>query len=690
MNRRNFIKKTTAAAVLVTSPVNIFKGDEPPAPSVKNVHVIFKTHLDIGFTDLAENVIHAYFESFIPAALSLSEKFRNEGQKDRFIWTTGSWLIYHYLQQATPENRRRMEAAIQSGDIVWHGLPFTTHTELIDDSLFMLGTSLSAKLDKTFGRKTIAAKMTDVPGHTRGIVPLMQKAGLVFLHIGVNPASAVPDVPPIFIWRCNDKSELIVMYQCDYGNIMTLPDDQTAVAICFTGDNRGPLSPEQIAKVYQDLRTRFLGAYVFASTLDAVAAQLLQTKDNLPVVTQEIGDTWIHGPGSDPKLMAQFRELSRLRKKWILDGKLKDCSKTDIDFGSRLLLVAEHTWGMDIKTHLHDHVNFSRDEFAAARKEPNFRQVEASWAEKRAYITMAVQTLPPELAAEATQRVEDLLPKREQEQGYEVLSDVTTPIETKHFTIAFDPVTGAIMSLIDRKTDRHWATSKKPLALFGYQTFSQADYDRFFDQYVTHRFDWAINDFGKTGMTTANPKSRSYQPRLKNIKMHKVKDGHKIILTLDVPETEKTGCPGQIVETVLMPANTPEIHIDLAWFDKPAYRLPEAIWLSFIPEIKDKNGYFFDKMNHSVSPLDVVNNGGRNLHGIIRGINYADDSGGFHLNSYDAFLVAPGKKALLNFDNRLPNMEDGVHFCLFNNVWGTNFTMWSEEDMRFRSELTFQ
>jgi hypothetical protein len=36
------------------------------AQTVDKVHLIFKTHLDVGFNDLAERVVASYFESFIP------------------------------------------------------------------------------------------------------------------------------------------------------------------------------------------------------------------------------------------------------------------------------------------------------------------------------------------------------------------------------------------------------------------------------------------------------------------------------------------------------------------------------------------------------------------------------------------------------------------------------------------------
>src|SRR5690606_35242459 len=96
---------------------------------LKVIHLVFKTHLDIGFTDLARNVVARYFDDFIPRALAVAEELRSSGDDVRFRWTTGAWLIYEYLEHAAPAERARMERAIADGDIVWHALPFTTHSE---------------------------------------------------------------------------------------------------------------------------------------------------------------------------------------------------------------------------------------------------------------------------------------------------------------------------------------------------------------------------------------------------------------------------------------------------------------------------------------------------------------------------------------------------------------------------------
>src|SRR5690606_36632182 len=158
-----------------------------PFMTAQRIHLVFKTHLDLGFTDHAEKVRRLYHERFIPQAIATGEHFHAEcPDNPKFIWTTGAWLIWDHLETRSREQAARLERAVEKGIIRWHGLPFTTHSELMSPALFRAGLSFSAELDRRFGRNTIAAKMTDVPGHTRGIVTLMAEAGLKFLHMGVN------------------------------------------------------------------------------------------------------------------------------------------------------------------------------------------------------------------------------------------------------------------------------------------------------------------------------------------------------------------------------------------------------------------------------------------------------------------------------------------------------------------------
>ncbi len=658
---------------------------------VKRIHLIFKTHLDIGFTNTAENVLRRYFEQFIPRAMDLARKVRESGGRERFVWTTGSFLIYQYLEQASPEDRRRMEQAIQSGDIVWHGLPFTTHTELIDESLYRFGLSLSQKLDKRFGKKTTSAKLTDVPGHTRSMVPLLAEAGIRLLHIGVNSASTPPDVPPLFVWKDPSGAEIVVMYQKSYGDVMVPPNSDEAIAINFTGDNHGPQSPEQITAIYRKWEEQFPGAKVMASTLNAFAESLEPLRDSLPVVTQELGDTWIHGTGTDPLKLSRYRELCRLRRKWLASGELQAGSDLDCGFSLPLLMIAEHTWGMDEKSHLRDQVNFRTADFQAARTQENFRIFESSWAEKRAYIDKAVSSLGDTPLGRAAR---ESLPKQSQPEpdltGFSLISNAGDLFHTARFEIGFDPGTGAIRHLRDGRTGIDWAATENPLALLGYQTFSAEDYDRFLAQYLTHRADWAIYDFGKPGIEKAGATRRWRVPKLNALyhRRNEYEDCFVLDLRLPGAVSEDVGCPPKLTLTVEMPADPDaSIALDLRWYGKPAYRLPEAFWLSFSPRITRADGWVMQKMGRDISPLDVMPNGNRHLHAVDRYVAYSDDRGRLEIRSHDAQLVAPGAPSLLDFNNRRPPMLRGMHFNLFNNVWGTNFPMWYEGDARFRFAL---
>ena len=146
----------------------------PVDDRVGTVLVVNKTHLDVGFTATAAQVRARYLEEYFPRAMSVAEQLRSRGGPERFRWTTGSWILTEALDAAAdPSQRAVLERAIEHGDLVWHALPFTLHTEYCDRSLLEHGMTLSAELDRRFGRHTRAAKVTDVPGHTRGLVSVL-------------------------------------------------------------------------------------------------------------------------------------------------------------------------------------------------------------------------------------------------------------------------------------------------------------------------------------------------------------------------------------------------------------------------------------------------------------------------------------------------------------------------------------
>jgi len=150
-----------------------------------------------------------------------------------------------------------MEEAILAGEIAWHALPFTTHTELMDADLFRFGLSLSAELDRRFGKTTIAGQDDGCSRSYPWDHSIAGEAGVIFLHIGVNPGSTVPGVPPLFRWRDPSGAEIIVMYESGYGSAFTIEGIEDSLAFGHTGDNLGPQSTEQVLDVYTEVRKKF-------------------------------------------------------------------------------------------------------------------------------------------------------------------------------------------------------------------------------------------------------------------------------------------------------------------------------------------------------------------------------------------------------------------------------------------------
>src|SRR6202162_4724311 len=122
MNRRRFVSNMIGTGCVALSG-RAFASAQTKTPkpnlSIKRVLVMFKCHLDVGFIDTQAAVVKKYFEQYFPRAIQIANTLRETGE-ERYVWTTGSWLLYEYLEQAKGQNRKRMEQAIARGDIAWH------------------------------------------------------------------------------------------------------------------------------------------------------------------------------------------------------------------------------------------------------------------------------------------------------------------------------------------------------------------------------------------------------------------------------------------------------------------------------------------------------------------------------------------------------------------------------------------
>jgi len=684
------VKSLLAASGALTSQPDFLRGfpATADAPEVKRVLVMFKCHLDVGYTDTQAAVVRKYFEEYFPHAMQVATAMRQSGT-DRYVWTTGSWLLYEYLEQTTGDQRRLAEQAVAAGDLAWHALPFSWESEVLDRSMIEGALGLSQSLDRRFGRTTIAGKASDVVGQSRGLVGPLAAQGVKLLNIGANDICTFPEVPGLFVWQDPEGASLVMMYHHHYGGIVQVPDSDLAVAVEMLGDNQGPHSVEQITKIYADLRKQFPNAQVAAATLSEIAVAIEPYRSQLPVVTQEIGDTWIYGVPSDPVKVARYRELARLRKEWLGQGRFRVGDSTDCALLRRLLLCVEHTWGIDTQL-MKDYQHYTPKDLAALDL-PLFRKEESSWAEKRKNIDDGIANLPEPLQSEAHERLRALEPV-EPERGGLHPHAAGSEVKTAHWVMALDPQTGAIRKLRAKSTGREWASPAHPLALFTYQTLSKADFDRYYDDYVRIQAPWSRRELGKPNIEKIGAQHREWTPVVAGCWSGKVEGGYRLLaqLRIDDAEAEKSSLvawPGKIFLDLLMPDAEPVVKINFLCFDKVANRLPEAMWLSFLPQAPEPKGWMLEKVDRWISPFEVILGGNRQMHAVSSAVRYQDAQGNLTIETLDAPVVALGERLPIYYSPAQPDLTKGLHFNLFNNAWGTNYVQWFGEDTRFRFVL---
>ncbi len=290
-----------------------------------------------------------------------------------------------------------------------------------------------------------------------------------------------------------------------------------------TLDNHGAPSPEKAMAKLNRIQKEFPDYEVEAASMDDFAEAVWQVRNQLPIIENEIGDTWIHGSASDPYKSASLRELMALKRKWLADGSMKKDSEEYIGFTDALLCISEHTCGMDNKMYFADYENYLKADFQKARekdkvairhpfrdfpqnmltiisrkygfyKQGSYKTIEKSWAEQRDYIATAISFLNASHKTEAETVLASLIPQKMQ----------TLPNGTEQFgTVSCGKWSLEINKLggIGRLAyNDEEVIRKNENAIAEYHSYSETDYDFWLKHYsrdLNSTKKWAIGDFAR-------------------------------------------------------------------------------------------------------------------------------------------------------------------------------------------------
>ena len=618
------------------------------------IYAVFKTHFDIGFTGLAREVIEKYSTSMLDNVLEACEKTQIFGDKQQFVWTMSSWPLYISLLKASPERLARAEKLIKRRQLVCHALPYTLHCEFLTQEEFNEGFKYARAISKKYEvPMPISAKMTDVPGHSSGIIEVLVNNGVKFLHLGSNPAVKQPQVPTLFWWEDKKGNRILTMYNHGYGSQILPPEGweyPVWLSMQMTADNKGPQSSDIIQRLKSKLEPEH---ELIVSSMDEFVNEILKCDlSNLPVIKGDIGDTWIHGLGTYPKEVSMIRRsrvsLENMRSKGILE---EDKYKADIDeYYDNLLLFAEHTWGMSLPNTLSYYRVYDQESFLRERKNnPKSIKLEASWDEQR----------------DRAENCARIIAKLAQECNLETCLSNSPNVSNNAWKIA-------------EKGGKIVLTSPNGTDIIVDYRYQIAGYDKihaYMANYLVMAYDWAVCDMGRQGYPY-DLFTKEYLPQT----VEQVKDDNSLKVRY-IPQIDDYGygnCPVEISARKF--GKGVIVSVDVK--DKQASPVVESGDVYFKTNIKDP-AYFVHRMG---SEVDVANDVVQDANQVLYGVEEYARINNLKIKPLDSALVAFGECATLykvNTGEFVAPQEPTFVFNLFNNMWGTNFPQWHEGNFHF-------
>ncbi|HHT66886.1 MAG TPA: hypothetical protein GX010_01465 [Erysipelotrichaceae bacterium] len=604
---------------------------------------VFKTHFDIGFTDLSENVIKEYSSTMLKDVLDFCEKTSSYPKGKRHVWTMSAWPLEQSLNRCTPELLSRAEKLIHNQQLVLHALPFTSHTESMSvndmEHLFDCAKRICSKYNLSF---PMSAKTTDVPGHTIALVKYLAKNGVRFLHMGCNPASIYPDVPMLFWWEDREGNRVLVFYNKTYGSTLLPPKDwkyPVWLSLQQTNDNVGPQPWSQIEQNEKEIKKAYPGAEVLFGSLDDFYCEIIKCDlSSLPVIKKDLGDTWIHGVATYPK------EVGLIRRARNVAAKATFSEKDTLDFYENSLLFSEHTWGMDIKTHLTWKRSYPKELFLKERSSPRYQLVEKSWDEQRERAMNCVNIA----------------------RKYGSLETKFVPINNQNIKV----------TIKNGKPFIAYAKTNREIIIdYQYGIVSTEEIYDFEKKYLTRLYEWAIADFGRQSYGEVDKKKYG-------IKLKKYYSDHNYsVFEYGVSKESYTlygNCHSLIIKIGVDAEDRIQIIVKLN--QKEATPYVEYGDLLFHTNCQGKE-FIVKKLDYELNVMEDINKNANNILYCVSDKVAIDD---ISINPIDSPLVSFGSGAIYKFNGGVAKKRKPIFvFNLFNNMWGTNFPQWIEGDLSY-------
>jgi len=348
----------------------------------KDIYLLHHSHVDIGYTHIQEEVKNIQTKN-LELAIDLASQTQSFPKESQFKWNTEvMWPIDVFKDYASAESQDNLISAVQNGSIGLDALYANVLTGLChpEELIHLLDSARFAA--QKYGVNVDAAMITDIPGYTWGLVPVLAQSGIKYLSIGTNSSHRIghilsewADRP--FYWMSPSGQEKVLCWVHGKGyswfhtglgysrldkrlqetpifeylselETNNYPYDIIAVRYNIGSDN-GPPDPE-LSNTVKAWNEKYISPkMIIATTSEMFHAFEDKYSKKLPVFRGDFTGYWEDGAASSARETTLTRKaaerLVQTEILWSLLSPHTFPSEVVEETWQNILLYDEHTWG---------------------------------------------------------------------------------------------------------------------------------------------------------------------------------------------------------------------------------------------------------------------------------------------------------------------------------------------------------
>jgi len=348
----------------------------------RTIYLLPHSHNDIGYTHVQEEVEQIQWQN-LRNAIRYANKTKDYPKGSQFKWNVEvMWAVDSYLKQASEQEKKKFIEAVQNGRIELDGFYANILTGICQPEELYRMMQSAKEVGEMCNVNVKSAMISDIPGYTWGIVPVMAQNGIKYFSIGTNTFHRIGNIIEAwgdkpFYWESASGEEKVLCWLhgrgysdfhtglaytklrnklkeqliFDYMNELcdnSYPYDIVTMRYNIGSDN-GPPDP-YLADIVRAWNKKYISPKIIISTVGE-SFGLFEAKfgEDLPVVKGDFTGYWEDGAGSSARETAKNRKsaerLTQAETLWALNNQQPFPYDRFNEAWQYVLLYSEHTWG---------------------------------------------------------------------------------------------------------------------------------------------------------------------------------------------------------------------------------------------------------------------------------------------------------------------------------------------------------